>query len=152
MKERAGCKEGGLSSQLRPEWTGVNVAIMVFFFVTGLWFLGLAMIGYMIWGRSMGLDFSRLGQGRHCAGGFRDFSPRSSGNSAFDEWREAELRRLDEERRRLDEERAEFADYMKELRRAKDRDEFEAYRRARRSQQSDDDIVEGHASERPSPA
>ena len=43
-----------------------------------------------------------------------------TGNVAFDDWREAELTRLEEERRKLDEARAEFDEYLRELRRAKD--------------------------------
>ena len=46
---------------------------------------------------------------------------------AFDEWRQAELARLDEERRKLDEAQREFAEYVEAIRRAKDREEFERF-------------------------
>jgi hypothetical protein len=49
----------------------------------------------------------------------------SSGNAAFDEWRDAELARLDEERKKLDEMRKEFDQHMRDLRMARDRKEFE---------------------------
>ena len=57
----------------------------------------------------------------------------ASGNAAFDEWRTAELARLDEERRKLDEARREFAEYVDAIRRAKDREEFERFMGERRA-------------------
>ncbi len=62
---------------------------------------------------------------------------RSSGNLAFDEWREAELARLEEERRKLVAAEREFADYMENLRRAKDREEFDRFMAARRGRAPD---------------
>ena len=50
-----------------------------------------------------------------------------TGNVAFDDWREKELERLAEERRRLDEMLTEFDDYARELRRAKDQEEFDRF-------------------------
>ena len=50
-----------------------------------------------------------------------------TGNVAFDDWREKELERLAEERRKLDETLAEFDDYARELRRAKDQEEFDRF-------------------------
>ena len=50
-----------------------------------------------------------------------------TGNVAFDDWREAELDRLDEKRRELDAMRAEFDSYARELRRAKDQEEFDQF-------------------------
>jgi hypothetical protein len=77
--------------------------------------------------------------GRHwaCGPGHRDFSDRmwrtrSSGNLAFDEWRETELARLEEERQKLVAAEREFAEYMENLRRAKDREEFDRFMAARR--------------------
>jgi hypothetical protein len=60
---------------------------------------------------------------------------RSTGNAAFDEWRDAELARLDEERRKLEESAREFADYVESLRRAKDREEFDHFMRERSKHQ-----------------
>ena len=45
----------------------------------------------------------------------------------------AELARLDEERRKLDEAQREFSEYVEELRRAKDREEFERFMAERRA-------------------
>ena len=58
----------------------------------------------------------RHGWGRHA----------SSGNVAFDEYREETLRRLDEEQR-------EFRDYLDKLRSAKDRAEFDQFMAERRN-------------------
>jgi hypothetical protein len=55
-----------------------------------------------------------------------------TGNFAFDEYRRRELERLEEERRRLDEEAHAFAEFVEELKRAKDRDEFDAFMAKRR--------------------
>jgi hypothetical protein len=82
--------------------------------------------------------------GRHWAcHGRHEFSDwprnwrRSSGNLAFDEWREAELARLEEERQKLVAAEREFAEYMENLRRAKDREEFDRFMAARRSPSPD---------------
>ena len=64
--------------------------------------------------------------------GGRFYSP-STGNMAFDEWRTAELARLDEERRKLDDAQREFAEYVEAIRRAKDREEFERFMAERRA-------------------
>ncbi|MEO1041682.1 MAG: DUF2852 domain-containing protein [Pseudomonadota bacterium] len=131
--------EKTFQDQLRPAWTPVNVALMILFFVTGLWPLGLLAIAYMMYGREMGLDFSNWGQAkssvRRASKGCtwssnRTRSQSSSGNAAFDAWRDAEISRLEEERRKLDEARKAFDEHMKELRMARDRDEFDAFQRA----------------------
>ena len=45
-------------SQLSPGWSGVNVALVVVLFLFA-WPLGLVMIGYIVWGRRLGLDVGR---------------------------------------------------------------------------------------------
>jgi len=85
--------------------------------------------------------------GRHWAcGARRDFSDwprhwragmRSSGNLAFDDWREAELARLEEERQKLVAAEREFAEFMDNLRRAKDREEFDRFMAARHNRSPD---------------
>lgn len=122
--------------QLRPAWTPVNIALMILFFATGLWFLGLAAIAYMMYGREMGIDLSNWGQAkgsaRRAAGkGFCWTSNRTqgSGNAAFDEWRDQEIERLREEKRKLDEAREAFEQHMRDLRMARDREEFDNFKR-----------------------
>jgi hypothetical protein len=51
----------------------------------------------------------------------------TSGNAAFDAYRQTQLDRLAEERRKLDEEKRAFAEYVEKVRRAKDQDEFDRF-------------------------
>ena len=122
---------------IRPAWTPATIALMVVGFVV-FWPLGLAMLAYILWGdRLDGFKRTMNGEGwfkncsakrsRHFGGGFN-----STGNVAFDDWRSAELARLEEERRKLDEARDEFDAYVRELRRAKDQDEFDRFMNRRR--------------------
>jgi hypothetical protein len=67
------------------------------------------------------------GMARHFARSW----PASSGNTAFDDWRKAELERLEEERRKIFEAERAFNDYLDGLRRAKDREEFERFMASR---------------------
>jgi hypothetical protein len=100
------------------------------------WPLGLAILAYLIWSGRMSFwkcggagrwenEESRRG-GRH----FRGWSGRSrqdtSGNRAFDEYREETLRRLEEEQK-------EFRDFLERLRHAKDKAEFDAFMADRRN-------------------
>ena len=50
-----------------------------------------------------------------------------TGNAAFDEYRDNVLRRLEEERRKLEEDRQAFAGFLDQLKRAKDREEFDRF-------------------------
>src|SRR6476660_3608885 len=120
------------SYALRPTWTPLTIALMVIGFMI-FWPLGLVMLAYILWGQ-------RVPEvRRHFEGMKRDWSrdwcgPRGSprsGNTAFDDYRERELRRLDEERRKLDEERREFDAFVHNLRRARDQEEFDRFTRDR---------------------
>jgi hypothetical protein len=51
----------------------------------------------------------------------------STGNRAFDEWRATELARLEEERQKLVAAEREFAEFMENLRHARDREEFQRF-------------------------
>lgn len=123
------------TAMIRPAWTPATIALMVLGFVF-FWPLGLAMLAYILWGDR--LD-GAAGEVRRAADGMfagcrkhhRHVS--STGNIAFDEWRETELERLAEERRKLDAMRQEFDEYVRELRRARDRDEFDRFMNARNS-------------------
>ncbi len=74
---------------------------------------------------------------------FSGFGMRSSGNAAFDEWRDTELKRLEEERQKLVAAEREFADFMENLRRAKDREEFDRFMNARRNWQQPQPPADG---------
>jgi len=116
---------------IRPAWTPVTIAIMVVGFIIA-WPIGLAALAYILWGDRLhtALDEAR----------YRWSSERSddSGNLAFDDYRERELKRLEEERRKLDGMRAEFDRFMHELRRAKDKEEFDRFMSERDRRDSKD--------------
>ena len=127
---------------LRPAWTPLTILLMVIGFMV-FWPLGLAMLAYIIWGdripevrrhfSEMKRDFGGCGRRR----GYSGYSSYESGNAAFDEYRAQELRRLDEERRRLDEERREFEEFVQNLRRARDQEEFDRFTRERPQRRAD---------------
>lgn len=115
---------------IRPAWTPATIALMVIGFMV-FWPLGLAMLAYIIWGdRLEGFkrDVNRTTDGffNSCRRASHRTHART-GNVAFDDWRTKELERLDEERRKLDEMREEFDSYARELRRAKDQEEFDRF-------------------------
>lgn len=124
------------NGMIRPAWTPATIGLMVAGFVV-FWPLGLAMIAYVLWGdrlEEFKSKFSQAtgnqaagGRARNCNWGRNGAFHARTGNVAFDEWRDAEMKRLDEERRKLDEMRAEFDEYFRELRRAKDQEEFNAF-------------------------
>ena len=119
---------------IRPAWTPATIALMVIGFMV-FWPLGLAMLAYIIWGDRLDgfkRDVNRATDGvfagcRRASYKATRAMARRTGNVAFDDWREKELERLDEERRKLDEMRDEFDAYARELRRAKDQDEFDRF-------------------------
>lgn len=134
---------------IRPAWTPATIALMVIGFVV-FWPLGLAMLAYIIWGDRLDgfkkdINATTDNVMNAARNGFKNFdcgsAYRSSGNAAFDEWRDQELARLEEERRKLDEAKAEFELHMKELRRAKDRQEFDRFMEDRASK-SGSDVVQ----------
>ena len=133
------------SALIRPAWTPATIALMVLGFMV-FWPLGLAMLAYIIWGDRLdgfkrdvnqatdGFFAScRSKRGRH----HRSHHHGRTGNVAFDDWREAELTRIEEERRKLDEAREEFDSYLRELRRAKDQEEFDRFMNERADRKRD---------------
>lgn len=128
-------------SVVRTGFNPVSIFVMVIGFMIA-WPLGLLVLAYILWGerfgwrdrlRSFGAGlrdgfagstFARetFRGGRSSGFGF------STGNTAFDAYRARELDRLEAERRRLDDERREFEAYMRDLRRARDQEEFDRFR------------------------
>jgi hypothetical protein len=125
---------------IKPQWGPLTIALMVLGFVVW-WPLGLAMLAYILWGEMFGGSqekaqawvskskaWCRDQNFNHSkSNGWRN----SSGNAAFDDYRAEQLKRLEEERRRLDEEIHAFHEYMRNLRMAKDREEFDRFMRDR---------------------
>ncbi len=128
------------SALIRPAWTPATIALMVIGFMV-FWPLGFAMLAYILWGDR--LDGFKRDVNRATDGMFKGCRRHAyrghyahTGNVAFDEWREKELERLAEERRKLEEMRSEFEDYFRELRRAKDQEEFDRFMRQREARKS----------------
>jgi hypothetical protein len=144
------------ASMIRPAWTPATIAMMVIGFML-FWPLGLAMLAYILWGDRLDdfkSDINRATDNMRssfkCRG--RGFSSHRAhhmhrartGNVAFDEWREVEMARLEEERRKLDAMRSEFDEYLRELRRAKDAEEFDRFMASKKSNgNSSDDKPSG---------
>ena len=129
---------------IKPQWGPLTIALMVLGFIV-FWPLGLAMLAYIIWGEKFGGSAEKAQgfltrQTGWCSGQTRNtwksrgFSSMSSGNAAFDDYRAEQLRRLDEERKRLDEEIGAFHEHMRNLRMAKDREEFDRFMADRNGQ------------------
>ncbi len=148
-------------------WKPIELVAMILGFVL-FWPIGLAILLAKIWQRKSAYagdlpsfietklrekfrEKWEQKMGRHwaCGPGRHEFSDwprhwrmRSSGNLAFDDWREAELARLEEERQKLLAAEREFGEFMDNLRRAKDREEFDRFMAARRSRQADGGTLE----------
>lgn len=129
---------------IKPEWSFVTIALMVLGFII-FWPLGLAMLGYILWGERFGGSAEKaeawVKSKKHWAKGCRNQRHghrHSSGNAAFDDYRGEQLKRLEEERRRLDEEVSEFHDYMRNLHMARDREEFDRFMGNRNADRHED--------------
>lgn len=111
-------------------WSALNIILMILGFVL-FWPLGLAMLAWIVWGdeiRRMVDDFrSRFGSMHRSAAAWSDFPSSTTGNVAFDEYRARELERLEEERRKIETMRKDFEEFLNEVRRAKDQEEFERF-------------------------
>lgn len=135
-------------SYFRPGWSPFSVLAMVLGFLV-FWPIGLAVLAWILWGERFGwapgadwISRQKAWGGwcqnnrqqnwneRRSFGGGWGQGP-SSGNAAFDAYRAEQLKRLDDERRRLDAEVSEFAEYLKSLHMARDREEFDRYMRER---------------------
>jgi hypothetical protein len=91
---------------------GAWIAAMVLGFIL-FWPVGLALLAYMIWSKRMFSSCTpRARQARHAF--------KSSGNTAFDAYKADTLRRLEEEQ-------DSFQDFLKRLRDAKDKAEFDQF-------------------------
>lgn len=121
---------------IRPAWTPATIALMILGFMV-FWPLGLAMLAYIIWGDRLDTLKRDINTATdNLTGAFKGGAKPAfrTGNYAFDDWRDAEIERLSEERRKLDEMRDEFDAYLRELRRAKDQEEFDAFMKSRQQQ------------------
>ncbi len=112
----------------KPAWIALTVLGFALF-----WPIGLATLAFLIWSGRMGCWKHRRFAEWQAGGGDRlqerwrrwQGGPASSGNRAFDEYRDATLRRLEEEQR-------EFVAFLDRLRLAKDKAEFDQFLAERR--------------------
>lgn len=129
---------------IKPAWSPLTIALMVLGFIV-FWPLGIAVLAYILWGEYFGGSREKaeswIANQKH---GFksRGCGPRahrsSTGNAAFDEYRDEQLKRLDEERRRLEEERQAFEEHLANLHKARDREEFDRFMRDRNAPRNDE--------------
>ena len=102
-------------SWLDDRGKGAWIAAMVLGFVF-IWPVGLAILFYMIWSNRMSGSFFHNRNGSACAR-----TPRgSSGNLAFDAYRDDTIKRLEDEQRA-------FQGFLQRLREAKDKTEFDQF-------------------------
>lgn len=125
----------------KPAW----ITLMILSFVV-FWPAGLVVLGYMLWSGRMGCkskgkvasydSHGMNGRGSHRGPG-RWYRPAkfaaTSGNSAFDDYREATLRRLEEEQ-------DEFKGFLDQLRQARDKSEFDQFMADRASKADVTDV------------
>jgi hypothetical protein len=120
-------------------WHPAWIVFMVLGFVFW-WPIGLLVLAFTLWGRRMScwngygepwqdrmerkMERFRSKMERFGHGGW--YGPSSSGNRAFDEYRSETLQRLEEEQR-------EFREFLKRLRMAKDKQEFDEFMAERRN-------------------
>lgn len=131
---RARWQGGGGGVRWKPVEIAAIVVGFVFWWPVGLALLGLKIAqrrGYSIDDAVGAVRGSFGGMGRTASPQWRPFASSSTGNAAFDDWRNAELAKLDEERRKLDAAQREFADHLSNLQKARDREEFEGFMRTR---------------------
>jgi hypothetical protein len=136
-------------------WSFVEILAMVLGFIV-FWPIGLAILAFKIWQRKSGYngDLTTAAQekwreARNAVQGGAWRAPRgfyagSTGNSAFDDWRSAEIARLEEERRKLEEAHKEFSTFVENIRRAKDREEFERFMNERRNRPAGEAAPDQH--------
>lgn len=107
---------GGWRGASDRRWHPVELAGMIVGFVI-FWPIGLAILAWKKW----------LSPRREETGGIPLSLAANTGNSAFEDYKRDELRRLEEERVKLEAAQADFAAFMDRLKRARDREEFERF-------------------------
>ncbi|NBD28468.1 MAG: DUF2852 domain-containing protein [Alphaproteobacteria bacterium] len=105
---------------------GAWIAAMVLGFIF-VWPVGLAILAYMIWSKRMFSGNCAAKRTRHS---YRA-ATKSSGNTAFDAYKQDTLRRLEDEQQQ-------FEDFLQRLREAKDKAEFDQFMEDRAKRRDDD--------------
>ncbi|MEL7257640.1 MAG: DUF2852 domain-containing protein [Pseudomonadota bacterium] len=106
--------EAWLDDKGKGAWIALLVVSLIVF-----WPLGLALLAYMIWSKKMTCHSHKLRRHHRRSGG--------TGNTAFDAYREETLQRLEEEQQN-------FEAFLKRLRDARDKAEFDQFIEERAAQ------------------
>lgn len=127
----SGWKSGSSRVPATRQSRGLEIVGLVFLFFY-FWPLAFAYLTWKMLGYPVPTEMRGLME--RAAGTVRDFrfgagTPgfSTTGNLAFDEYRRAEIERLETERRRLDDDARAFRTFVDDLKRAKDREEFDAF-------------------------
>ena len=110
-----------LDARGRPAWIAAMILGFIFF-----WPVGLALLFYMIWSKRMSCKRSKFRK--------HTFAMGSTGNSAFDAYRDETLKRLEEEQ-------TAFQGFMQKLREAKDKTDFDRFMSERKRPEATDPEV-----------
>ena len=106
--------EAWLDDKGKGAWIAAMVLGFIFF-----WPVGLALLFYMIWSKRMFNGSCRTSR-RHARHHYHSARHNTSGNSAFDAYKEETLRRLEQEQEQ-------FEAFLQRLREAKDKTEFDQF-------------------------
>lgn len=118
---------GRAETWLDDKGKGAWIAAMVLGFII-FWPVGLALLAYMIWGKRMfGKNCNH--RSRHHRSAWAMHAP--SGNSAFDAYKADTLKRLEDEQQA-------FSDFLRRLREAKDKSEFDQFMDDRERQRAEE--------------
>jgi len=109
-------------------WTPANIGSVVLSFVV-FWPAGLFVLFYVLTGGDTGEVFSRAKNWVTDKVSDMNGAKSTSGNAAFDAYRDDTMKRLHEEQRA-------FGDFMERLKRARDQEEFERFMDERRNPQA----------------
>ena len=104
--------EAWLDARGKAAWIVATIAGFILF-----WPLGLALLAYMIWSKRM-FGCSHSARKSWAPAGFAAMKP--SGNAAFDAYKSDTLRRLEQEQK-------DFEAFLKRLREARDKAEFDQF-------------------------
>jgi hypothetical protein len=137
---QAWSRDGWNPGVITRTWRPLELVAMVGGFIV-FWPIGLAILAWKGWKEGWWMASRRADRrdgsadarcwSRSGFGGDRELR-RDSGNTAFEDYKASELKRLQEEFDRLVAEQNAFGDYIDGLRRAKDKAEFDAFLASRR--------------------
>ena len=116
--------EAWLDARGKPAWIAAMVLAFIF-----VWPIGLALLAYMIWSKKM--TNSRSSRRNHYHRSMH--MSRSTGNTAFDAYRDETLRRLQDEQEN-------FEAFLDRLRQAKDKAEFDQFMEDRARKRSEERV------------